>query len=189
MLKVLPARCELELPDGLTAPVLDPRVLMSAIKMASMEEADALALFLKATSQQSHLGTARLEPKEARLLAEALPDLVHNGLIHGSDSSCGVVACAALEADNRETQLVVSDLGTQVVPGSDALGALREAWARSREASGALYYLTERAKRSGLDVSLQIRTGNAAGRWRNRRWNAEQAEFTPGWTASVTLHR
>jgi hypothetical protein len=100
-----------------------------------------------------------------------------------------VVACAALEADNRETQLVVSDLGTQVVPGSDALGALREAWARSREESGALYYLTERAKRSGLDVSLQIRTGNAAGRWRNRRWNAEQAEFTPGWTASVTLHR
>jgi len=189
MLRLLPARCELELPDGLTAPVLDPRVLMPATKMASMDEADALSLFLKATSQQSHLGTARLEPKEARLLGEALPDLVHNGLVHGSDSSCGVVACAALEADNREIQLVVSDLGTQVVPSGDALETLRDAWARSRAKMGTLFYLAERAKKSGLDVSLQIRTGNAAGRWRNHRWNAEQAEFTPGWTASVTLHR
>jgi len=183
-----PAGSELELPDGRTAPVRDPRVLIPAMRVASMEEADALALFLKATSQRSDLGTARLAPSQAGLLATALPDLVHNGLKHGSASSCGVIVCAALEADNLETQLVVSDLGTQVVRGGDAIGILREAWARSREDLGALFYLTERAKRSDLDISVQIRTGNAAGRWRNR-WNAEQAEFTPGWTASVTLHR
>jgi len=189
MLKLLPTGCEMELPDGLTAPVLDPRVLMPAVKVASMDEADVWSLFLRTTSQKSHLGTARLEPKEARLFGGALPDLVHNGLLHGSDSSCGVVACAALEADNREVQLVVSDLGTQVAQGGDALEALRDAWTRSRERFGTLYYLTERAKKSGLDVSLQIRTGSATGRWRNRRWNAEQAEFTPGWTTSITLHR
>lgn len=44
LLSVPPKRCTLELPAGQTAPVRDPRVLLPAIRIDSMEEADALAL-------------------------------------------------------------------------------------------------------------------------------------------------
>jgi hypothetical protein len=189
LLRLVPDDCEIEIPDGRTAPVLDPRVLLPAVRVRSIDEADALGKFFRASSQKSGLGPARLAPKEAGLFADAVPDLVQNGLQYGASSSCGVVICGALEADNREAQLVVTDLGCQLAPGEDALEGLREAWSHSREVFGTFNYLTDRAMKAGLDISLQIRTGNATGRWRNGRWNAEEGEFTPGWTTSLTLHR
>jgi hypothetical protein len=183
-----PQRCSIELPAGQTAPVREPRVLVPAMRVASMEEADLLALFLRATSQRSQLGDVRLEPKEARLLFYALSMLVENSLDYAPRSSCGTVVCSALESDTREVQLVVADLGTAVCKSADPLEALRDAWARSRATLGGLYYTVELGHRLGLDFSLQIRTGNAVARWRDR-WHSEKAEFTPGWVASVTIHR
>jgi hypothetical protein len=173
--------------SGPTAPVRDPRVLLPAVRVGTVAEADALALFLRASSQRADLGDARLAPRQAGLLAAALPDLVDNGLRHAPASGCGVIVCAALESDSREVQLVVTDLGP-AISGPPALEALRDAWGRSRAELGSLHFLTERASRLGLDISVQIRTGNAHGRWR-RRWHSDDADFTPGWTVCVTIHR
>ena len=187
MLTLAPKRCKVE-HAGATAPVRDPRILLPATRVRTAAEADTLALFLRASSQRSDLGTARLESREAGLLAGALPDLVDNALHHAPDSGCGVIVCSALESDNREAQLVITDLGAEVSGAPESLSLLREAWARSRAELGSLHYLTERASKFGLDISVQIRTGNAQGRWR-RRWNSDHAEFTPGWTVGVTIHR
>lgn len=188
LLSAPPERCTLELPAGQTAPVRDPRVLLPAIRIDSMEEADALALFLQATSQRSQLGDVRLSTKEAASLAEALPPLVDNALRHGAGSSCGVIACSAFESDTREVQLVVLDLGQQAATAADPLEHLREAWARSRENLGGLFYATELARRRELDISLQLKTGGAAARWRGR-FHSDTADFSPGWAASITIHR
>jgi hypothetical protein len=188
LLSAPPERCTLELPDGQTAPVRDPRVLLPALRIDSMEEADALALFLQATAQRSQLGDVRLSTKEAATLAEALPALVDNGLRHGAGSSCGVIACSAFESDTREVQLVVLDLGRQAATSADPLDHLREAWSHSRERLGGLFYATELARRRGLDISLQLKTGGAQARWRER-FHSEAAEFSPGWAASITIHR
>jgi len=188
MLSSPPKRCKLEFPQGQTAPVKDGRVLLPAVRVASMEEADALALFLRASSQRRQLGDVRLTGKEAATLAEALPALVENGLAHGSDSSCGVVVCAALESDNREAQLVVLDLDLRAATATNPLAHLRKAWARSRENLGGLYYITESAMQRDLDVSLQLKTGSAAARWRGR-FNSDSADFTPGWATGITIHR
>jgi len=153
-----------------------------------MDEADALALFLRASSQRRQLGDVRLTGKEAATLAEALPALVENGLKHASGSSCGVVVCAAIEADNREAQLVVLDLDLRVATATDPLAQLRDAWARSRENLGGLYYITESATKRNLDISLQLKTGSAAARWRGR-FNSDAADFTPGWATGITIHR
>lgn len=186
MLALAPERCRVE-HSGPTAPVRDARVLLPAVRARTVAEADALALFLRASSQRADLGDARLAPRQAGLLANALPDLVDNGLRHAPDSGCGVIVCAALESDSREVQLVVTDLGP-AISGPAALEALRAAWGRSRAELGSLHYLTERASRLGLDVSVQIRAGSAQGRWR-RRWHSDSADFTPGWTVGVTIHR
>ena len=186
MMSLPPQGCRVEHSNP-TAPVRDPRVLLPAVRVRSVYQADTLALFLRASSQRADLGDARLEPRQAGLFANALPDLVDNGLRHAPDSSCGVIVCAALESDSREAQLVVTDLGP-AISGKAALKALREAWGRSRAELGSLHFLTERASRLGLDVSVQIRTGNAQGRWR-RRWHSDDADFTPGWTVGVTIHR
>jgi hypothetical protein len=187
MLTLAPKGCKVE-HAGATAPVRDPRILLPATRIHTASEADTLALFLRASSQRSDLGTARLGSREAGLLAAALPDLVDNAMRHAPSSGCGVIVCSALESDNREAQLVVTDLGTGVSGSPEALSLLREAWTRSRTELGSLHYLTERASMFGLDVSVQIRTGDAHGRWR-RRWNSDNAEFTPGWTVGVTIHR
>jgi hypothetical protein len=188
MMSTAPSRCSLELPLGQTAPVRDGRVLLPATRVRSMEEANAFALFLQASSQRSQLGDVRLTTKEAAVLAEAVPALVENGLEHGSSSSCDVVICAALESDNREAQLVVLDLDESAATSSDPLAHLREAWAQSRENLGGLYYITESATNRDLDISLQLKTGTAAAHWRSR-FNSENADFTPGWAAGITIHR
>jgi anti-sigma regulatory factor (Ser/Thr protein kinase) len=187
MMNLAPKRCRVEHASP-TPPVLDSRVLVPAVRLSTVAEADVMARFLRTRSQQSGLGTARLAPREAGLLATALPDLVDNALRHARDSSCGVIVCAALESDSREVQLVVTDLGTAVSRSSRSLHLLRDAWARSRTELGSLHYLTERASKFGIDASVQIRTGDAQGRWR-RRWHSDNADFTPGWTVCVTIHR
>jgi hypothetical protein len=187
MMRLAPEGCRVE-HSGPTAPVRDPRVLLPAVRVGTVAEADALALFLRASSQRADLGDARLAPRQAALLANALPDLVDNGLRYAPASGCGVIVCSALESDSREVQLVVTDLGTAVSRSSRSLELLRDAWARSRADLGSLYYLTERASKFGIDVSIQIRTGKAHGRWR-RRWHSDDADFTPGWTVGVTIHR
>jgi hypothetical protein len=186
MMSLAPQRCRVE-HSGATAPVRDIRVLLPAIRVRSVDEANTLALFLRTSSQRAELGDARLDPRHAGLLANALPDLVDNGLRHAPASGCGVIVCSALESDSREAQLVVTDLG-RAASGVAALRALRDSWGRSRAELGSLYLLTERAARLDLDVSVQIKTGHALGRWR-RRWHSDQADFTPGWTVGVTIHR
>jgi hypothetical protein len=186
MMALAPESCRVE-HSGPTAPVRDPRVLLPAVRVRTVAEADALALFLRASSQRGDLGDARLEPRQAGLLAVALPDLVDNGLRHAPTSGCGVIVCAALESDSREVQLVVTDLG-ESVRGPAALEDLRDAWARSRARLGSLFLLAERISGLGLDASVQIRTGSAQARWR-RRWHSDDADFTPGWTVCVTIHR
>lgn len=189
LLTLIPNRCTLALPTDKTTPVRDPRVLMPAVRIGSVNEANALALFLKAGSQAGRLGTARLTPKEAGFLAAALPTLAENSIVHAPDSTCGTVACSALEAENREVQLVVMDLGTAVSDNADPLAALRNAWARSRtEPEGGLFLTVELARQLGLDISLQLITGSAFARWRGR-WHSDAADFIPGWTAAVTIHR
>jgi len=184
-----PERCALDLPVGQTAPVRDPRILLPATRVDSNEQANALARFLGASSQRSQLGDARLSPKEAATLAEALPVLAENALRHADGSTCGAVICAALESDNREAQLVVLDLGEQVSGAENPLEEIRAAWARSRERLGGLFYATELAERRGLDVSLQVKSGDAAARWRDRFHSEPTAEFSPGWTTGVIIHR
>jgi hypothetical protein len=189
LLTLKPDRCELELPDGHTAPVRDPRVLVPAVRIRSIDEADNFALFLRFRSQAGHLGDARLSPAEAGFLAVALPTLAENSLVHAPNSSCGTVVCSALEADTKEVQLVVTDLGTTVSRSPDSLARLREAWSRSREHRGGLFYAVELARQRNLDISLQILTGDAAGRWRHGRWNSDESDAVRGWTAAITIHR
>src|SRR5207244_3914652 len=155
-------RCTLALPPDQTAPVRDPRVLAPAVRLGSVDEANTFALFLRTASQANRLGTARLSPKEAGFLAAALPALAENAIVHADDSSCGTIICSALEADNREAQLVVMDLGTGVSESRHPVKALRDAWARSRDelgGLGGLFYTTELARKLDLDISLQIKTG------------------------------
>lgn len=188
VLALRPERCALSLPAGQTAPVRDPRILVPAVRIASMDEADGLTRFLRAASQASRLGTARLTPAEARFFGTALPALAENALVHAPDSPCGVVICSALEADNREAQLVALDLGSGVADSRSSLAEVRSAWTRSRESLGGLFYTVEYARKLGLDVSMQISTGRASARWRER-WHSDEAEFSPGWTATFTIHR
>ncbi len=188
MLAFSPDRCELELPAGQTAPVRDPRLLVPAVRIRSMDEADAFAVFLGSTSQAGHLDDARLSPEEAGFLAAALPMLAENSLAYAPNSSCGTIVCAALDADTREVQLVITDLGTAVSRSPESLTRLREAWTRSREARGGLHYTAELARRRQLDVSLQIFTGDATARWRGRL-HSDHAERVPGWTTAITIHR
>ena len=189
LVALTPDRCTLALPEDRTAPVRDPRVLMPAVRIGSIEEADVFALFLRAGAQAGRLGDARLSRTEAGFLAAALPALAENAIVHAPQSSCGTVICSALEDDSREVQLVVTDLGTAVSKSTDPLEGLRDAWARSREEpEGGLFFTVELARKLGLDISLQLITGRAAGRWRGR-WQSDTADFTPGWTAGITIHR
>jgi hypothetical protein len=186
LLGSLPDGCVL--PDDHKAPTRDARVLLPAMRVETADEASLAALFLRGASQVSHLGPDRLNPVEAGYLATVLPELVDNGLRCGADSACSVIVCAALEADSRDVQLVVLDLGTAVSSADDSLGALRLAWRTSRTRSGSLVTATRLAMQRRLDISLWVKSGVAYGRWRGA-WRTRQIDFSPGWCTGMTVHR
>ena len=93
-----------------------------------------------------------------RLLIEAMSELIHNGLTHGSDSDVDVVCGACLEPQSNQLQVVVFDGGQQCSSAPDTALALREAYEKSTNSAGGMRGLLFR---DGTPARLRLAAGTA----------------------------
>jgi len=174
----LPEGCHI--PHGSDAALREPAVIVPASVVRDVREAEALALFLRAAAPH-----APVVVEVARILAEALLAFAINGLAYAPDSPCGVVVCAALDAETNRASVVAIDQGQSVCASDDSFAALKQALARSHTSFGGLENVRALAARLGLESRLTVASGT--GRIRRPGETRGDAAYVPGWCAALTI--
>ncbi len=186
LLGALPERCAL--PDDYRVPRRDPRILIPALAVVDIDEAELIGRTIRAAGSSSHLGNLRLAVAHAQFLAVSAVALLDNALTYASDSGCAPIISCAIEAESRDVQLVVYDLGERVATNAHSLARLRESLDRSRANFGGLTNVLDLARRHGFEASMVIRSGTAFARW-DGSWETREVAYSPGWGTGITVDR
>lgn len=165
---VLPPDCKKREP-------LHPAILLQAQPVRSREEADARAVELF----ERFGGDVR---DAASFAAKYLPELVMNALQNPKLGPVPPVACAFLDRDRRELQLVVVD----IAPRRPAFN--EESLSKKIRAvqAAALCSLAGYVEHRSLDVELRIASGTGRLHW-DGSWFEGTAEPVPGFCAAITV--
>jgi hypothetical protein len=177
------------LPKGVTvAPGAPPdpddhNIILPATRIDSYAIGDAIAEHLPNTTR-----TAGTATRERVMIALALQELVDNTLTHAK-SPTDAIAAIAVEPEESELQLVVTDLGSSVADDPNAAHLLEAAW-NARGERGGLPSIVSGAERRGFDLSLLIYagTGRLACRTGGQATLTSEEPHIPGFTVAVTIH-
>jgi hypothetical protein len=162
-------------PTGRSAPTA---IILPAVRIPSVERADAIAAALLATAS-GRLAWA------IRFMASQVPELALNALTHGEGSPTHPVLCMFYDREEDQVQLVVCDLGSRYDSLNDADQALRADVAE--QSDGALTTAVELAVSRGIDATLTVAAGNGRLYWRRGKWTSTKAVAIPGFGAALTV--
>ena len=178
-----------DLPNGVTVSAGAPsdpddrNIILPATRIDSYAISESIGAHLPGTPR-----SARTPVRERRMIALALQELVDNALSH-ANSPIGSIAAIAVEPEQEELQLVVTDLGSGVADRPDAADLLEAGW-NARGGRGGLRSIVTNAERRGFDLSLMIYagTGRLACRTGNPATVSTDEPHIPGFTVAVTIH-
>lgn len=186
LLGPLPERCAL--PSDFRVPERDPRIIIPAMPVEDVDEAELIARTIKAAGSTARLGSLRLALNQAQVLATGGLVLLDNALSHQTGSKCHPIVSCAIELGSRNVQLVVHDLGSGISGHPKPLEALRECLERSRTNFGGITTTTDLLRKRGDGASMVIRAGTAQGRWSDS-WSTREGAHSPGWGAGLLIDR
>jgi hypothetical protein len=155
-------------------------VIMPATVIRSFDEADMIAGVLP------QLGTAYAR-RPMRFLEGAYGELVDNAVEWAADSPIGAVVAAVHEREDHVLQLAVTDLGARIGRNPDAHLELERLVSESISDEGGLASLANQATRLDLEARIELAAGTGRLLWQDGGWEARQAQFVGGFTATVSV--
>lgn len=175
----LPERCVI--PEDTPRPLRDRNVILPATPLRSFDEARAAAWLLKTAAAPA----ARVDPRTADLLAQALLAFAENGLNYARDSRCGVVVCCAVDSETERVSVVAIDQGQDFCRSDNLRDRLRDCLDASAVSLGGFGALRRLAKKQDLDAKITLSSGSARVR---RPGKAESpTPYVPGFCAALTV--
>jgi hypothetical protein len=183
--EVLPERCTWA--GTRSAPTRGRLVVVPAASLSDDEDVELLTdeALPRATS------ALRFGTRAGRLLQEGAAAFLENARTHGADAPVEPVACAALDTQTNDLQLVVIDLGPNIpADGQAAVHTMvSSSRARAREHGSGLQSLVGPA-REGMDFSVRLAHGTGRAHYRTARsWHFSTGSHVPGFIAGVEIHR
>jgi hypothetical protein len=186
LLGPLPDRCAL--PSDFHVPERDPRIIIPAMPVEDVDEAELIARTIKAAGSTARLGNLRLAVNQAQVLATGGFALLDNALSHPSGSPCPPIVSCSIEVGSRNVQLVVHDLGSGISNDPKPLDALRVCLERSRANFGGISTTVDLLRNRGDGASMVIRTGTAQARW-SENWSTREGAHSVGWGVGLLIDR